>query len=209
MKNGKATGPFSIPVKVLKLLKCLVSKPLEILYNCSFTTGTVPNHFKIAKVILVFKSGSQLILSNYRPISLLSILNKIIEKLMYNKLIVCLENVNCIYNKQFGFRANHSTIHAILLIVDKIQTAIENGKYSCGLFLDLSKAFDTVDHNILIHKLQNFGIRGPAIDWFKSYLSDRMQYVSIGGVKSDKTSIKCGVPQGSVLGPLLFPPLYK
>ena len=128
---------------------------------------------------------------------------------MYNKLIVCLENVNCIYNKQFGFRANHSTIHAILLIVDKIQTAIENGKYSCGLFLDLSKAFDTVDHNILIHKLQNFGIRGPAIDWFKSYLSDRMQYVSIGGVKSDKISIKCGVPQGSVLGPLLFPPLYK
>ena len=129
-------------------------KPLEILYNYSFTTGRYcTNHFKIAKVIPVFKSGSQLILTNYRKISLLSIFNKTIEKLMYNRLIVYLEKLNCIYNKQFGFRANHSIIHVILLIVDKIQTAIENGKYSCGLFLDLSKAFDTDDHNILIHKL--------------------------------------------------------
>ena len=109
-----------------------------------------------------------------------------------------------IYRKQFGFRKKHSTRHTILMITDRIQRAIKEGKYSCGIFLDFSKAFDTVDHSILIKKLIHYGIRGIAIQWFTSYLSNRRQFVSIGKVNSDCQVITHGVPQDSVLGPLLF-----
>jgi hypothetical protein len=101
-----------------------------------------------------------------------------------------------LYEKQSGFRSNHSTLHAVLSIIDKIQNAIENGNYSCGIFLDLSKVFDTVNHQILLQKLEYYGIRGMANDWFKSYLDNRKQFVSMGGVKSDMLYITCGVPQG-------------
>ena len=143
-------------------------------------------------------------MNNYRPISLLSIFNKILEKLVYNRLITFIAKYNILYDKQFGFRRNHSTLHATLLITDKIQRAIEDGLFSCGIFLDFSKAFDTVDHSILLKKLNHYGIRGIANDWFASYLSNRRQYVTIGSIKSDDTLIAHGVPQGSVLGPLLF-----
>ena len=108
------------------------------------------------------------------------------------------------YNKQFGFRSNHSTIHALLVITAKIQRAIKNSMYSCGVFLGLSKAFDTVNHNILLSKLQSLGIRSIALDWFRSYLSNRKQFVSIGNANPAQRNISCGLPQGSVLGPLLF-----
>lgn len=204
LKNGKATGPFSIPVKILKMLKFVISRPLEILFNASFCLGEVPDGFKIAKVIPVFKTGSQNCLNNYRPISLLSIFNKLLEKLMYNRLLNFLEKKNILYAKQFGFRANHSTDHAILTIIDKIQLAIEERDYSCGIFLDLSKAFDTIDHGILIKKMEKYGIRGIAKDWFVSYLENRQQFVSLNNILSDLNTVSCGVPQGSVLGPLLF-----
>ena len=110
----------------------------------------------------MYKKGLKSIVSNYRPISLLSVFNKILEKLMYNRLLNFLEKHQVLFSGQFGFRANHSTSHAILLITDKIQKAIENKLYSCGIFLDLCKAFDTVNHNILLKKLENYGIRGVA-----------------------------------------------
>jgi hypothetical protein len=115
-----------------------------------------------------------------------------------------IEKLNIIFENQFGFRSGYSTVQAVTRITDKIQKAIENKQYSCGIFLDLSKAFDTVNHDILITKLEHYGIRGIAKDWFKSYLFNRKQYVSIRGVNSDVEHISCGVPQGSVLGPLLF-----
>ena len=115
-----------------------------------------------------------------------------------------LEKNEVTFQGQFGFRSNHSTTHSILLIADKIQKAIENKMYSCGIFLDLSKAFDTVDNTILLKKLENSGIRGIIQKWFLSYLSNRKQYVSIGNAISQQEPITCKVPQGSVLGSLLF-----
>ena len=196
LKSGKATGPFSISIDILKLLKSALSFPLTILFNTSFLSGTVPHDLKLANVIPVFKKGSQTCLSNYRPISLLSIFHKLLEKLMYKH--------NVLYDKQFGFRSKHDTDHAILSIVDKIQKAIEERNYSCGIFLDFSKAFDTVNHKILLSKLEHYGIRGIANDWFKSYLTDRQQVVMVNNVTSEKCGLTSGIPQGSVLGPLLF-----
>ena len=123
---------------------------------------------------------------------------------MHKRLLSFIEKENILDNMQFGFRARHSTDHAILNIIDKIQHAIDSRDISCGIFLDFSKAFDTVNHEILIQKLEYYGIRGIANDWFVSYLSNRCQFVSLGDVTSDKQSVGCGVPQGSVLGPLLF-----
>ena len=201
---NKASGPFSIPIKILKLLKELISKPLEILFNCSFSLGVVPDSFKTARVLPVFKKGSETSPNNYRPISLLSIFNRILERLMYKRLINFIDKYNILFNKQFGFRSGHSTDHAILCILDKIQSAVESGLFSCGVFLDLSKAFDTVNHSILLDKLEHYGIRGIAKEWFSSYLRNRKQFVSINNTCSDYLDITCGVPQGSVLGPLLF-----
>ena len=142
--------------------------------------------------------------SNYRPISILSTINKMFEKLLYIRLYKYLTKFKVLYDYQYGFRQNHSTMQALIEITDYIKAAIDGKKLVCGTFLDLTKAFDTVDHNILIKKLNNYGIRGVANKLIKSYLTNRYQYVALGNTHSNKQSINCGVPQGSVLGPLLF-----
>jgi exonuclease III len=201
---AKAAGPCSIPPKILNLICESISNPISKIANLSFQTGVHPERLKVAKVVPIFKSGSKMLTSNYRPISLLSNLNKILEKLMFTRVFSFLEKENAIYDKQFGFRPKHSTNHAIISITEKIREALDNDKFACGVFVDLQKAFDTVNHEILLQKLQRYGIRGDALKWFKSYLTDRLQFVSILGFESDKLLIKHGVPQGSVLGPLLF-----
>ena len=200
----KETGPNSIPTDILLMLKKEISYPLSQIFNLSLSTGVYPDIFKIAKAIPIFKKGSQLCTSNYRPISLLSNLNKILEKLMFNRMYEFLEKYKCIYKLQFGFRKKHSTNHALIEITENIRKALDNNKFACGIFIDLQKAFDTVNHSILTNKLNHYGIRGIANNWFKSYLKNRSQYVSIQGSDSDLSSVKHGVPQGSVLGPLLF-----
>ena len=183
----------------------IMASPLTEIINLSFSTGIYPNNLKIAKIIPVFKNkGSNLQCNNYRPISLLSNINKIFEKLMYTRLYNFLDIHNCIYNLQFGFREKHSTNHALFSITEKIREALDNNNFACGIFIDLQKAFDTVDHNILLQKLNHYGIRGVANNWFNSYLSHRTQFVSIHGFQSKTKNISIGVPQGSVLGPLLF-----
>ena len=123
---------------------------------------------------------------------------------MYKRLYTFLDNKNIIYNLQFGFRQQYSTSHALISITENIRKALDEGNIGCGVFVDLQKAFDTVDHQILLAKLNHYGIRGVSNDWFKSYLSNRHQYVSINEYESGLAAINCGAPQGSVLGPLLF-----
>ena len=123
---------------------------------------------------------------------------------MHKRLYNFLEEHNILFCNQFGFRKNNSTSLALIQITEKIKESIDNKQYGCGIFIDLCKAFDTVNHSILFTKLEHYGIRGTAFQWFKSYLSNRHQYVFINGESSQLKSVSCGVPQGSVLGPLLF-----
>ena len=177
---------------------------LEKVLNLSLSAGVYPSNLKVAKVIPIFKKGDSKSMNNYRPISILSTLNKIYERILYNRLINYIEKFNLFYKYQFGFRTNHSTEHALIEIVDQIRLSIDQKQLTCGIFIDLSKAFDTVNHKILLNKLDHYGIRGNALKLFTSYLSERKQYTVIEKNRSHTSKISCGVPQGSVLGPLFF-----
>ena len=150
------------------------------------------------------KKGSTLNMKNYRPISLLSIFSKIYEKIMYARLYQFLKISDLFSSLQFGFRGKHSTNHALINITETIKESIDNNKFGCGVFLDLRKAIDTVNHKILLEKRQHYGVRGLAFNWFQSYLTNEKQYVEVNDASSDLVDVMCWVPQGSVLGPLLF-----
>ena len=144
-----------------------------------------------------------MLVNNFRPVSVLPLFSKILERLMY-KILSFFNKHNLFYKYQFGFRERHGTDIALIVLIDKIMSALNEGDYVLGVVLDLSKAFDTVDHNILLMKLYKYGIRGVAYDWIKSYLEERKQYVSFNKHDSSTMDIKCGVTQGAILGPLLF-----
>ena len=205
LSSNKALGPNSLPTDIFHLIKLSVAQPLVNIINLSFQKGIYIDLLKISKVIPIFKDkGSDLDFINYRPISLLSNINKIIEKLMHERLFTFLEKHKCIYDLQFGFRSGHSTTHALMDLTEDIRKAIDDNMFAVGVFIDLQKAFDTVDHDILLKKLEHYGIRGVANAWFKSYLDNRKQFVSINGVDSELKPMKFGVPQGSVLVPCYF-----
>ena len=204
LQISKSSGPYSIPVNVLHMLKKDISIPLSKIFNLSMKTGVHPDCLKLAMVIPIHKKGSKLEVGNYRPISLLSNINKLLEKVIHERTYSFLEKFNCFYKYQYGFRKGHSTNHALIEITEKIRKALDSRKFACGIFVDLQKAFDTVNHEILLEKLEHYGIRNISNSWFRSYLNNRKQLVSLNGVESETKTIKHGVPQGSVLGPLLF-----
>ena len=204
MSSNKSYGLYSCPIRLLKCSRQILGEPLAIIFNTSIESGIFPTKLKIAKVIPIFKAGDATAPSNCRPISLLSIFNKIFEKLIYKRLNSYLISKEIISESQYGFREKHSTEHAVLDIISKIQANMDKKLFSCGVFIDLSKAFDTVNHDILLDKLHHYGIRGILNKWFASYLKRRFQTTEIKNCISEKQETLCGVPQGSVLGPLLF-----
>lgn len=178
--------------------------PLSHLFNCMARNSVFPNKLKMARVVPIHKNGLNENVTNYRPISILPVFSKIFERIIYNRIYNYLNNKNIFSTQQYGFRQKYSTELAITDICNDISQAHENKDVGIGIFLDLTKAFDLIDHSILIKKLQYYGIQGPAIGLLKSYLQNRLQCVDIVGNHSNFLPISIGVPQGSILGPLLF-----
>ena len=206
IKNLKESSPGwdQISAKVVKSTYNNFKTPLLHVLNLSLLNGVFPSELKVARVIPLYKAGDSLLFSNYRPVSVLPLFSKVLERLMYNRLLSFVNEHKILYSFQFGFRIGHSPSLALIYLVDKISSALEDGEFVLGLFLDFSKAFDTVNHSILYEKLEYYGVRGIALDWFMSYLTKREQFVEYNGATSERQVISCGVPQGSILGPLLF-----
>ena len=199
--NGKSSD---IPIVLVKRTAHLIAAPLTKLYNKYIDSGTFPEELKIGKITPIHKKGNTELLENYRPVSTLPIFGKIFEKIIFSRLYGFLTAKHILYEKQFGFRKGYSTSHALHSSVEIIRSATNNNKHVLGIFIDLSKAFDTLDHRILLNKLNHYGIRGQALSLLKSYLTNRYQYTAISKVNSENREVIYGVPQGSVLGPLLF-----
>ena len=203
IKNS-SPGHDDIKVEILKGIKNDILEPLTHICNLSLSSGRVPDDIKIARVVPIHKKGDRDKLCNYRPVSVLPALSKIYERLVYNRLDIFLDQHKILHDKQFGFRKKHSTSLAIGNLENKFHETVENNQFMISLFLDLSRAFDTISHEILLNKLFHYGIRGVALSWIKDYLSNRKQFVQYNQSKSKLENVEMGVPQGSILGPLLF-----
>lgn len=200
--NGKSSD---IPIQAVKSCQDILSVALSRFFNKFMRIGIFPDVLKIGKITPIYKSkGNKQYFDNYRPISVLPIFGKIFEKIMYTRIYNFLISNNLMYSKQFGFRKGHSTSHALNFSIAHLTKEIANKKHSIGIFIDLSKAFDTIDHNIMLEKLDCYGIRGTAHDLISSYLTSRKQCTKFMDEVSDHKLVLYGVPQGSVLGPLLF-----
>lgn len=204
LSEGKAPGLDGVSVGAMKRGVQAIVPVLTNLINKCFSTGVFPDALKLARVTPVFKAGDRELVSNYRPISILSVLNKIFENCIYVRLIKFLNACNYFHSTQYGFREKSSTSGACLELLEDVYKAIDDRKYVCATFFDCSKAFDLVPHNILLDKLELAGIRGLPLELFRSYLSDRWQAVSIQGHNSSMRRMEMGVAQGSKLGPLLY-----
>ena len=197
-------GFDGISTKVVKECKLSLSKPLTIIVNQMLTTGIYPDKLKIAKVVPIHKKDNETIFTNYRPISLLPSLSKIFEKVIFKQLYDFFQSKKILLAAQYGFRTEHSTELASYELIDRIIHDMDKNNTPISIFLDLSKAFDTLDHLILLDKLKYYGLNSTAIKLMESYLSNREQYVDFSNTKSEVKRVSTGVPQGSILGPLLF-----
>lgn len=202
----KATGPGldKIYGKHITLICPVILPILSHVFNLVFKTGVFPCVFKLAKVVPAFKKGDPIQIENYRPISVLPFLDKVLEKLIERRLSNYCKKFYILTPSQLGFRPGISTDKALACFVNSIKLFIDKGNYTGSVFVNLSKAFDSIDHNILFTKLELYGIAGPLLLLLKSFLFDRQHIVSVNGTYSSSTYTRKGVPQGSVLGPLLF-----
>ena len=173
LKGGKSPGFDEINCDIVKQNFNSLLVPLKYIFDLSLKSGTFPEKIKIARVTPVFKFGDTSLMTNYRPISVLPCLSKMLERIMYSSLYKYLTENNLLYCNQFGFQKGHSPEHAILQLVEQINQSFEKNKFTLGVFVDLSKAFDTVDHQILLKKLEYYGIAGNNLRWFENYLKDR------------------------------------
>ena len=181
-----------------------VVDPFLHICNLSFNNGIFLDAMKVAKVIPIHKSGEKNVFNNYRPVSILSQFSKILERLFCNRLENYIEKNKILNDSQYGFRNHGSTAMAIIDLIEYVTTALDKKKHVMGIFIDLKKAFDTIDHEILMKKLYHYGLRGISQKWIQSYLRQRKQFVEYDEVKSSCKDIVCGIPQGSILGPKLF-----
>ena len=208
LPNSFTPDCLGLSNKLLKTISPFVYEPIKHIANLSLTHGVFPDLLKSAIVIPVLKKGDPTEIGNYRPISILPVISKVLERIIFRRLSPFLfdsqHSVSLISPHQYGFRPKFSTSHALIDATQFIRSQLDLKKTVLGLFLDFSKAFDMVDHSILISKLNSYGIRGVPLSWFDSYLSGRVQSVSLGGVSSQPLPVRRGVPQGSVLGPILF-----
>ena len=182
----------------------LILPCLTRLCNLSFQKSIFPQCMKIAKVTPLYKSGERCLASNYRPISILPFLSKLLEKLFLTRLQSFIDNNNVITEHQYGFQKNRSTSLAVVDYYESVTNGLKNGKCVVSLSLDLSKAFDSIPHDILFHKLEHYGVRGMTLRWVQSYLSHRQQMLVINNTRTDLSRVPVGVAQGSILGPIMF-----
>jgi hypothetical protein len=204
LDTSKATGPDGISNTLLKEAAVPISQPLSELFNYSLSSGCFPESWKIANVVPIFKKDNPMLCNNYRPISLLCCISKVFEKILFNHIYSFLKDNGLLNQNQSGFIPGDSTINQLISICNKIHCQLDTDDEVLAVFLDLSKAFDKVWHKGLLYKLKRIGITGKLLEWIESYLTNRKQQVVINGSKSDILELYAGVPQGSVLGPLLF-----
>ncbi len=204
LKSKNTTDFNGISSNFFKKIISFIITPIHYIFKLSFENGHVPCQLKTAKVVPIFKSGDSQNSDNYRPISLLNTFSKILEKIVNNRLYNFFETNNLFSPWQFGFRPKHSTTHPMMHFVRHVSEALNKNKFSIAIFCDLRKAFDSCDHGVLLKKLKKYGVDGNELEWFRSYLNNRKQFVSVGGGTSEPRDITLGVPQGSILGPLLF-----
>ena len=204
ISSNKATGIDKISCKMIRMAAPAIADSLTYIFNQAITLASFPDEWKIARVIPLFKSGHRNMPGNYRPISILPAISKIMERILYSQLYNYLTEYGLLSSAQFGFRKSHSTATALLDCTNEWYMNIHKKMFNLVVFIDLKKAFDTVNHGILVKKLKFSGIKGQALDILKSYLSNRRQKCQVDRFVSSERFIECGVPQGSILGPLLF-----
>ena len=204
LPTKNSCGYDDISSKLLKVIAPVIIKPLTLLINQVLNTGIFPDKLKIAKVIPIYKKGDPQLFENYRPISLLPTISKVLEKIIHKQLSSYFEEYGLFFPNQYGLRPKHSTEYAALELIDRIINKMDLNEIPIDIFLDLSKAFVTIDHTILLHKLKYYGLEQSTLRLFESYLKNRKQYTEIEESKSEILPLTIGVPQGSILGPLLF-----
>lgn len=204
LKRKKATGMDDLPAGMLKDCADFIATPLQHIVNLSLKTSTVPSAWKEAKIVPIYKTGDSSSVENYRPISVLPIPSKLLEKAVRIQLTNFLETNKLLNDSQFGYREKRSTEIATALLVDDIRKNGDNGMLTGTLFLDLTKAFDTINHDLIVKKLTSHGVLKAELEWFTDYLFGRSQTIAVGKQKSSRSHVLSGVPQGSILGPLIF-----